>query len=381
MGIFNKIIKEISKKIDETGITIQNNRSKIVCHSCGSIQKEPTRYCCDCGAEIGKINNDYDDVPIMNSKEKQDYTKAIFLYANSSSEIKSNTDYVRYLTYECGLLNPQKYHKELIEQGYYRLADIAEILNNYKVDELKNISKNSNLKVAGKKLELINRIKEEAPEEVINKIKSYKQIYVLSEKGKKFLDENRDYIKIHTHPSWQITIDDYLKAKKQSNSYSSFNDLAWGIFNHRTIEYSKNRQYGLVRNNFYNMYQLLKEEEKNERALEMLIMVIIYDLSGVSTVELLELYKQGIYDKDQLLDSYSNIFLAPGIIKAISDLEPFYTEKLARDVYKKVFLPINFCSENLLIEFMNDLYNNTIFDYDKYIDKVNLERINYLKKI
>lgn len=129
------------------------------------------------------------------------------------------------------------------------------------------------------------------------------------------------------------------------------------------------------------MYQLLKEEEKNERALEMLIMVIIYDLSGVSTVELLELYKQGIYDKDQLLDSYSNIFLAPGIIKAISDLEPFYTEKLARDVYKKVFLPINFCSENLLIEFMNDLYNNTIFDYDKYIDKVNLERINYLKKI
>ena len=210
MGIFNKIIKEISKKMDETGITIQNNRSEIVCHSCGSIQKETTRYCCYCGAEIGKINNAYYDLPIMNSKEKQDYTKAIFLYANSNSEIKSNTDYVRYLIYECGLLNPQKYHKELIEQGYYRLADIAEILNTYKVDELKNILKDSNLKVTGKKLELINRIKEEVPEEVINKIKSYKQIYVLSEKGKKFLDENRDYIKIHTHSSWQITIDDYL---------------------------------------------------------------------------------------------------------------------------------------------------------------------------
>ena len=268
-----------------------------------------------------------------------------------------------------------------IEQGYYRLADITEILNSYKVNELKNILKDSNLKGTGKKLELINRIKEEVPEKVINKIKSYKQIYVLSEKGNKFLDENRDYIKIHIHSSWQITIDDYLKAKKQSNSYLSFNDIAWGIFNQRTIEYSKNKQYGLVRNNFYNMYQLLKEEEKNERALEMLIMVIIYDLSGVSTVELLELYKQGIYDKDQLLNSYSNIFLAAGIIKAISDLEPVYTEKLARNVYNKVFLPINFCSENLLIEFMNDLYNNTIFDYNKYIDKVNLERINYLKKI
>ena len=381
MGIFNKIIKEISKRIDEAGIARQNNKSEIVCHSCGSIQKDSTRYCCDCGAEIEKINNDYENIPIMNSKEKQDYTKAIFLYANRNSEIKSNTEYVRYLIYECGLLNPQKYHKELIEQGYYRLADITEILKSYKVDELKNILKDSNLKVTGKKLELINRIKEEVPENVINRIKSYKQIYVLSEKGNKFLDENRDYVKIHIHSSWQITIDDYKKDKKQSNSYLSFNDIAWRIFNQRTIEYSKNKQYGLVRNNFYNMYQLLKEEEKSERALEMLIKVIIYDLSGVSTIELLDLYKEGIYDKDQVLNSYSNIFLAPGIIKAISDLEPFYSEKLARDVYKKVFLPINFCSENLLIEFMNDLYNNTVFDYNKYIDKVNLERINYLKKI
>ena len=129
------------------------------------------------------------------------------------------------------------------------------------------------------------------------------------------------------------------------------------------------------------MYQLLKEEGRNERALEMLIRVIIYDLSGVSTVELIELYKQGIYNKKQLLNSYSDIFLAPGIIKTISDLEYFYTEKLARNVYKKVFLPINFCSENLLVEFMNDLYNNTAFNCDKYVDKVNLERINYLRKI
>lgn len=317
----------------------------------------------------------------MNSKEKQDYVKTIFLYANSNSEIKSNTDYVGYLTYECGLLNPQKYHKELIKQGYYRLANIGEILNTYKVDELKNILKNSNLKVTGKKSELIDRIREKVSEEVINKIKLNKRIYVLSEKGQKFLENNKDYIKIHTHSSWQITIEDYLKTKKQSNSYLSFNDLAWRIFNSRTIEYSKKKQYGLVRNNFYNMYQLLKEEGRNERALEMLIRVIIYDLSGVSTVELIELYKQGIYNKKQLLNSYSDIFLAPGIIKTISDLEYFYTEKLARNVYKKVFLPINFCSENLLVEFMNDLYNNTAFNCDKYVDKVNLERINYLRKI
>ena len=100
MGIFNKIIKEISKKIDETGIAMQNNKYEIVCHSCGSIQKDSTRYCCDCGAEIGKMNNDYENISIINSREKQDYTKAIFLYANRNSEIKSNTEYVRYLIYE-----------------------------------------------------------------------------------------------------------------------------------------------------------------------------------------------------------------------------------------------------------------------------------------
>lgn len=378
MKLLNKFIKIITENLKEKSLL---NSKQIVCKECGAIQNEKTRYCSDCGAEMTNDEDYGDNIPIIDSKEKQDYATAIFLYANSNSKIKNNNEYVGYLFYECGISNPRKYHQELINKGYLKQASINEILYTFKLDDLKKILKQNNLKVTGKKAELIDRIISELSEKELNEINFDRNIYTLSEKGKEYIENHKDYIEIHRHSGWQITFEEYLKAKKQLNFSANFNDIAWGIFNKRTIEYSNNRQYGLLRNNFYNMYQLLKEEEKNERALEMLIMVIIYDLSGVSTVELLELYKQGIYDKDQLLNSYSNIFLAPGIIKAISDLEPFYTEKLARDVYKKVFLPINFCSENLLIEFMNDLYNNNILDYDKYIDKVNLERINYLKKI
>lgn len=378
MGLINKFIKVINQNLKEKSLL---NSKQIVCKACGAIQNEKTRYCSDCGAEM---TNDvyYDDnIPTIDSKEKQDYATAIFLYANSNSKIKNNNEYVGYLFYECGISNPKKYHQELINEGYLKQASINEILYNFKLDDLKKILKENNLKVTGKKAELIDRISSELSEKELNKINFDRNIYTLSEKGKKYIENHKDYIEIHRHSSWQITLEEYIKVKRQLNFSVNFNDIAWGIFNKRTMEYSNNKQYGLQRNNYYNMFQLLIEEKKEMQAFEMIVKVIIYDLSSVNTLEDIKLYKDGIYSKEDLLNSYSDIFLAPGIIKELLELEQFYSDKLVKTAYKQVILPINFCSETILIELMNEVFHNAIFDYEKYIDKINLERIKYLKNL
>ena len=241
--------------------------------------------------------------------------------------------------------------------------------------------KENNLKVNGKKAELIDRISSELSEKELNEINFDRNIYTLSEKGKKYIENHKDYIEIHRHSSWQITLEEYIKVKRQLNFSANFNDIAWGIFNKRTMEYSNNRQYGLQRNNYYNMFQLLMEEKKEMQAFEMIVKVVIYDLSGVNTLENIKLYKDGIYSKKDLLNSYSSIFLAPGVIKKVSELGQFDSDELVKSVYKQVVLPINFCSEKILIELMHDVFNNDIFDYEKYIDRTNIDRIKYLKKL
>lgn len=378
MGLLNKFIKVINENLKEKNLM---NSKQIVCKACGAIQNEKTRYCGECGAEMTNYRYYDDNIPTIDSKEKQDYATAIFLYANSNSKIKNNNEYVGYLFYECGISNPRRYHQKLIDEGYFKQASINEILHTFKLDDLKKILKENNLKVTGKKAELIDRIISELSEKELNEINFDRNIYTLSEKGKKYIENNKDYIEIHRHANWQITLEEYIKVKRKLNFSANFNDIAWGIFNKRTMEYFNNRQYGLQRNNYYNMFQLLMEEKKEMQAFEMIVKVIIYDLSSVDTLENIKLYKDGIYNKKDLLNSYSNIFLAPGIIKELLELEQFYSDELVKTVYKQVVLPINFCSETILIELMHEIFHNSIFDYEKYIDKINLERIKYLKKL
>lgn len=48
-----------------------------------------------------------------------DHAKAVFLWAVSSSgPVKSDNEYSRYITFECGTQPPQSYYEEMIRQGY-----------------------------------------------------------------------------------------------------------------------------------------------------------------------------------------------------------------------------------------------------------------------
>ncbi len=133
---------------------------------------------------------------------REDYAKAVFLWANSKpSPVKEDNEYPSYLRYECGIERPSAYHRELIEQGYYRPSTYQERLTQLKVTELKEILSNLSLPQSGKKDELIARVLENID---IATIDNYcKESFSLTELGIQFIEEHADYIEEHKTPTIQ----------------------------------------------------------------------------------------------------------------------------------------------------------------------------------
>lgn len=124
-------------------------------------------------------------LPISVPKEiREAYRKTLFLYAESKiSKIKPRDKYVGYLNYECGITNPDLYHKQLIDEGYFKLAPNELKLENFKVSELKKILTDKGIIAKGKKEDLIKLIIENSLVDCLPGIQE--EYYVLSNKRKK----------------------------------------------------------------------------------------------------------------------------------------------------------------------------------------------------
>lgn len=302
-----------------------------------------------------------------------DYAKTIFLWAHDkATPIKKNDEYARYFLYECGIRDVTSYHKKLISEEYFTEASIESRLASLKVNELKEILTDLGQSVSGKKEVLIKRINESTDVTTITKYIPV-VLYELSDKGKKFVEENNDYVLIHKHKNWGIDWKQYDQLHKPGYS---FYDTMWGVFNKRI---AKDTQH-FGRNEYLNMYQLLREEGKRLPALEMLLRVLYIDLSGVEGKSIYELYKKGIYTKKEAMEYFNvAIMLAPGIIHPIYEYKDIYVDSLVDKLYEQK-LPVQICEKTLFLEIVHSVLNETYDEkttetilrkeYKKLIDKI-----------
>jgi len=310
-------------------------------------------------------NNKLQNNSVISKEVKDNYRKAIFLYAESNAcKIKNRKDYVGYLSYECEIMNPDIYHKQLIEEGYYEESKIEDILRNFKVNELKEIIEKNNLLSKGKKDELIKFIAENIPREKI--LSSNEKYYSLSSKGIAFLEENKNYIDIHRFKDYQITLEDYYNATKNDKYKRSFNDIAWQIFNQRTVEYQKNNDYISLRFNYFHMANLLKRETKMKQALQLYLYCLIIDLSGIESIREIQSYKSGWCNKKEFIERLEYNALTPSLIKQIIELKEYYDDNMLQKAYSVIYLPFNVSSIEYIKELLNDAFNTAIFDVEKY---------------
>ena len=186
-------------------------------------------------------------------------------------------------------------------------------------------------------------------------------MYTITAKGKLYLDNNQDYIRLHKHRDWDINWKEFDIHKKPGYSFS---DTVWEIFNERIL---KSSDFG--RSQYYMMYQLLLEENKRKQACRIILHVLYLDLSGVYSRDALRLYKSGILKKDELYGTLSvTPFFTPFVICPIVELKDVFDIKYIDRIYEHR-LPFNICNKELFIEIVESLIYGT-FDEVYYTKRL-----------
>ena len=338
MGILSRLFGKKDKEVIPQNIDIFEKAEKVVLH-----RDEDETFEVETTVEIPPLQGDY--------------AKTIFLWAHSKADtVKKNDGYARYFLYECGIRDAEKYHLDMIEAGYFSEANEIEILEAMKVADLKKILSELSMPVSGKKEVLIQRILHSS-KKPLDRMYFPETMYSLTEKGKNYLRQHEDYVKIHKHNTWDIGWQEYDKRHCPGQS---FYDTVWGIFNERLL--SDTHHYG--RHEYFCMYQLLAEEGKRKKAMEMLLRILYIDLSGVNGETTFELFKKGLSTFEDLEDHFHvAVMLAPGIVYPVAE----YADVFDRSIVDKLYewkLPVQICDKNFFLDIINSLFDGTYDEQD-----------------
>lgn len=209
---------------------------------------------------------------------------------------------------------------------------------------------------------LIERIIQNADESSLATL-CPEELYVLSEIGRAFLEEHYDYVMVHKHKNWGIDWKEYDANRRPGYS---FYDTVWGILNKRVIA----DKHNFGRGEYLFMYQLLAEEGKRERAIEMLLRVLYIDLSGIFGIDCYKMYREGFYTKKDLIEYFNvAIMLAPGIINPISEYKDVYTDEIIERLYEQK-LPVQICDKKLFQKIVHSVLTGT---YDEALIEAELK--------
>lgn len=180
--------------------------------------------------------------------------------------------------YKYGIRDVQSILVSLMERGFLKTGDLRSTLERQTASILKELLKANNLKISGKKDELVQRLLDNIPESEL--CKNFPQRpYIRTDLGEKEIQDEAYVLYIHRH-----TIEDLdiwsLNKMINKKPYYPFRDKIWGYLNERSMKHFEDGNFGLYRNTRFHMSRLLCEEEKYKTALEMLAEVVFIDLSG-----------------------------------------------------------------------------------------------------
>jgi thiol-disulfide isomerase/thioredoxin len=273
----------------------------ITCPFCRTENPDYANFCQECGNKINsleyqEIKNEED-----NSKDESiDFTYIIFL--ERADGHREGTAFPRYFKYEYDT-NPNILLEKALKNNHLSKSKPLYNIEKAKVSEIKEILKKYNLKVSGRKNELIDRIKINLTEKEIkdNFPGSY---YVLTDEGRKIVKKNEHVIYYHKSKYLGIIslkrYNDLLKEKNDAPNLKY--EIALELLDEYALKERKNGNWGLYTNSFLAKAKIYEDKNEYEHALNDYLKICILDLSGLNNGNV---YTPG------------SIMLAPGIIEFI----------------------------------------------------------------
>lgn len=273
-----------------------------------------------------------------------------FLQSLNKKKVLTIEKYPRYMSYRYEIhRNLKELHKSLIKTSMLNASSDKELLQKLKVSELKEILKENNLSTSGKKEELVERIEQSLKPHKFRKKFSKDKVYFLSESGRAYIERNRFFLDIHR----KSEMDNFegLLEKFLTSNFSNFNDILWAQLQQEKIVHQSRRDYALLRNTHLSMARILQEEGNLKQALIEYLKVIYIDLSG--------------YGNNNTLESFSLLFIAPGISKKIKELSGYLDESVFESVYKEK-LPFRYFSKKQYESIVNEIATGLEVDLKRY---------------
>lgn len=260
-------------------------------------------------------------------------------------------------------VDPRVIFTRLLEKGYYiKEKSLPTTLQRKTVGELKDILRKYNLKVSGKKKELINRILNELNEEDQKSIDLI-EVYKRNDSKAKEVIENNEHIPFFHRNSTEISIYEAHDFKNKNPNLSPI-EIARELLELKARKYISNGDWGLYRNTRVYLAELEMKEKNLEIALILLFEVCYLDLSGMGNnfnPEFMHIYEKHFFPYEKSLEK-----LAPGIVNYIRELKVKlnHTDDTLKQFYLKTLenyqVPFhlfkkNECAEILLAEINHDM--------------------------
>ena len=342
------MFKSKDKIINTSGVSVDIS---IVENNADSIKKE-----------INEIKKIADDSNL--SKRKLKPNEILFLFYCEKYSSNENV-FPNFWEFRYGL-NPEKTVKKLLKLNFIRISTAKESLENIKTNDLKEILRKKELKVSGKKSELIKRVSDSVTEEELSIIFP-DRFYRLTELGNSEKTEN-EYVYIFEKPRYGFTLWEVNKliGTKDPKRYM---DYIWGDLNERYLKIIKSADFKLnpqlvclVRR---YMAEFLIDEKKYENAFLSLTECVFYDINY-------EAVSNYIYDKKQ--EKELEKFKKQGICihvdkKNFSDY--IYTHsKWFSKIYEEMNISVEYFKVKLVECFNNYKFKKTIFSVDELAEMI-----------
>lgn len=347
MGLFDIFFKKKDKKVEE--INEKNNNKNI------EINIKPT---ISIKTDVINTPSEPEVIPVekrikgMKPNDAGLYPHETLLLSYAPKYYVKGNSYPGFWWYKYGIKDVDKSLKSLLDRGFLQIGSLRSAIEKETVTVLKGLLKANNLKVSGKKAELVQRLLDEVPEEKLKAVFT-RYTYELTDEGKDVL-KKEEYIP-YIHRTGIEDLDIWSLSKKvQDKSGYPYRDVIWGYLNERSMVHAKNRDFGLYRNCRFAMSEFVKEEGKLDNAFSLLSEVIRYDLSGLSnsfSMQFMDIYSDSYFPYES-----SIVTMAPGITSRVSDyqekkgLSDEDLKRKLREEISKFKLPFGLFTEDECVE-------------------------------
>ena len=307
-----------------------------------------------------KYSNDFSYKKTSN-EEYLLYGKALILWGYDKARPLFES-FPYYYETECHRSNPLKLQSVLLQKGYIAPASAQSVLFSYTVADLKILADSIGCSKKGKKAELVNRIYSSLNQNDLNELAIQSGLYTLSDKGIAFMEDNYDYVDLHLHWKYNISLSDYNKNRFCGNKKRTFNDTAYTILCERTYKKTASFNYYGLSQDYLSLYNITFSEGRYDIAIKYYLQYLYLNTCCIREVML---YQPGIYYSSDDSLSYAVILSAHEATEIVK-LKDYYNSVLVDNIYKQPGQPPSFLDINVFKQMIHEMLTEIIFDYEKY---------------